>query len=293
MFETGLILWIQSWAGPALDQFFMTITRLAMEDFFLAIIPIIYWTVDKGLGQRLAQITLFSIWANSGLKEFFHNPRPDPGSVRVLFPESGTGFGFPSGHAQNSAAFWGVIARWIRRPAGYLVSVLLILLVSFSRLYLGLHFPGDVLGGIAFGLVIVLVWEVLVKSAGRWADAVPDGIRMAAAGSVPLALALLYQGPDSAPSMGALAGLGIGAIIEKRWIGFSPRAAWPWQIAKILVGVPLVVATRFGLKAIFPDLFIFDFLRYAAIGLVAAVAVPWIFRRIPAEPMHPRTGILR
>lgn len=293
MFETGVILWIQSWAGPAPDQFFVTITRLAMEDFFLAIIPIIYWTVDKGLGQRLAQVTLFSIWANSGLKAFFHTPRPDPGSVRVLFPESGTGFSFPSGHAQNSTVFWGVIARWIRRPFWSVVAAILILLVSFSRLYLGLHFPGDVLGGIAIGLAIVFLWEAIMNAMGPRIDSLSYGVRLLAAALIPFGLAMLYQGSDSAPSMGALAGLGVGVIIERRWINFSPRSTWAWQVAKIMVGVPLVIATRFGLKAIFPDLFIFDFLRYAAIGLVAAVLVPWVFRRVPASPASPGIGIPR
>src|SRR5262249_48962348 len=72
-------------------------------------------------------------------------------------------FGVPSGHSQNAVATWGSLAAYINRPWAWIIALVLILLVGLSRMYLGVHFPHDVVLGWAIGSL--LLWAFL-----HWSD---------------------------------------------------------------------------------------------------------------------------
>jgi membrane-associated phospholipid phosphatase len=129
-------------------QFF---SLLGTEDFFVVALPILYWCVDSMLGLRVAVILLIGTNINAAFKLALHGPRPywySP-QVRTLATESS--FGVPSSHAQNAATIWGLLAATLRKWWGWLAAVLLIFLIGLSRLYLGVHFPQDVLLGWLIG----------------------------------------------------------------------------------------------------------------------------------------------
>jgi membrane-associated phospholipid phosphatase len=127
-------------------------------EFFLLILPAIYWCWDARLGVRVAIILLVGLGVNFLLKVSIHDPRPywlDP-RVRLLTRPEST-FGIPSGHSQNAAAIWGTLAIYLRTGWAWSAAVLLIFLIGLSRMYLGVHFPTDVLAGWALGLITLLL----------------------------------------------------------------------------------------------------------------------------------------
>ncbi|MCS6908057.1 MAG: phosphatase PAP2 family protein [Anaerolineales bacterium] len=136
------------------------VTFLGSEEFFLLVLPALYWCVDTALGFRVALILLVASSLNGALKLAFHAPRPYWISPEVKAFAAETSFGVPSGHAQIAAGVWGMIAATARRGWVWLVCGSLILLIGFSRMYLGVHFPHDVILGWLLGAITlgVMLW---------------------------------------------------------------------------------------------------------------------------------------
>jgi membrane-associated phospholipid phosphatase len=88
---------------------------LGMEEFFMAILPVLYWCVYRILGLRVAIVLMLSTSINGAVKLAFHGPRPywiSPG-VRALSEE--TSFGTPSNHAQSAVVVWGNLAAYLHK----------------------------------------------------------------------------------------------------------------------------------------------------------------------------------
>ena len=94
-------------ANPILDWFSIGVTTLGSEEFYLIAIPILYWCVEKKFAFKLGMVFLYLSYVNDLLKVIFQTPRPDPSVVRVLYPESGGGYAFPSGHSAGSRGLLG------------------------------------------------------------------------------------------------------------------------------------------------------------------------------------------
>ena len=189
---------LQSVASPALDRLMLLLTELGSEQAYIVLLLIAYIGVDAGSGRRLAVYFLAGFYLNEQLKALFHTPRPftiEPGIVRSPAAlATAQGNGFPSGHAQSSTTFWGLAAIYGRRAWLTVVAVALVTLVSISRLYLGVHLPVDILGGILVGLAVVS------------AAAAVDRLRLRAA---PKQRAARWAGPSARrPPVAPDAGLG-------------------------------------------------------------------------------------
>jgi membrane-associated phospholipid phosphatase len=284
-----LIRAVQSVHGPALDAIFKAITFLGEEDFFIILLPLLLWCVDFSFGARLAFFFLFSTIVNSGLKGLIAQPRPcdlDP-EVKLHFY---TGrYGLPSGHSQSSVVVWGAIASYIRKRWAWVVAVLLAALVGFSRVYLGVHFPTDVLAGWTLGAVLLAGYIFLVPHVEAWLKETSLIVRLALVVVIPLVLVLLFPSDDSLSAMGVFLGAGVGIVLTGRLIPFD--AGGPiWQRAvRLLLGAAVLLALRLGLKAIFPDegetlYALMRFVRYALMGLWAGLGAPWMFVKLRLSP---------
>ncbi|MBT9260282.1 MAG: phosphatase PAP2 family protein [Clostridiales bacterium] len=146
MFDLALIETIQSYRQPLLDAIMIAFSTLGGDLAYMAAIPLLYWLVSREKAYRLAVVFIWAVWLNVALKEWVGSSRPEMfPQVVALLPAGGPGF--PSGHAQASIAFWGWLMVEFRKPWLYLLGTLMILGISFSRLYVGAHFLGeDVLG---------------------------------------------------------------------------------------------------------------------------------------------------
>ena len=121
---------VQTLHNPALDSFFKAVTFVGEEQFYLLLLPLIYWTLNKRLGIRLAFVFLIGVYLNNSLKNIFYTPRPGSDQVVQLVQE--TGYAFPSGHTQNSTVLWGFLAAHVRRWFFWMLAAILVAAVAFS-----------------------------------------------------------------------------------------------------------------------------------------------------------------
>jgi len=273
-----IILFIQQFSNPVLDYFFMGITTLGNEEFYLIAIPILYWCFDKKFALKLGIVFLISAYLNDYIKILCATERPSEELVRVLYAKSGGGFAFPSGHTQNSAVFWGACAFQLKRAWGWIAAIVLTFLIGLSRLYLGVHWPLDVLGGFIIGAIILgvyMFYDAQITHRPHSLKLAPQIALIVIIGAV---LFLINHSDTAAKTIGVFLGLFIGYLLEKRFVNFEPRSVWWYQALKIVLGLIGAFALKVGLKLIFPLLPIFDCTRYVLIGFWIAFAIPFFFR---------------
>jgi membrane-associated phospholipid phosphatase len=278
------IIMIQRIDTPLLDSFFRAITSLGDELFYLLLFPFLLWCVDFYLGIRVGIIFLSSVYVNNGLKEIFQQPRPF-----YILPEIqkvyAYGYGFPSGHAQSSMVVWGSIAYWNKQIWIRNLSVLLILLIGFSRIYLGVHFPTDILGGWLFGgLILGLSYFIFLKFKLDFIQGIMVykiiGITL-----FPLILLQIQSSPDIISSVAALSGIGYGLLFFHSFIGGIRPGNWLQRLISFLVGVIGIGIIYFGLKLILPSegqsfYQLSRFFRYLLLGIWISFGAPWLFIRM-------------
>lgn len=267
------LLRLQALRTPALTAVFRAFTAMGEEGFYTAIIPLVYWCIDKTAGFYVGYLFIFSHWVNSFLKDLLCVPRPLGAGLAPLATVEG--YAFPSGHAQGSVTLWGALAHRYRRPWGYAAAALLAAGIGFSRLYLGVHWPVDVLAGFGIGLVLVMVGPVLagyLRARGFSRE-----MAAGAAVVVPLALLAVYRAPDGIKAAGFLLGFGLGYLVDASRLGFEEKGAPKKQLLKLVAGLGGLLILRGGLRVVFPDLPLFHLLRYALLGLFGAFGAPWLF----------------
>jgi membrane-associated phospholipid phosphatase len=272
---TDAVVWVQGFRTPALDIFFKAVTFLGEEEFYILALSFIYWLINKPLGIRLAFASLSGVYLNNGLKDLFYTPRPDPLRVDWLVEE--TTYAFPSGHAQNSTVLFGFLATHIRRWLVWVATVLLILGVALSRVYLGVHYPQDLLGGALIGAVYLVLFLWLAKPVGAWIGRQTLAIRLGLAFLVPTLLVLLHPTEHTSPSMATLAGFGVANVLEAKWIRFKTSGPWPQRALRFAVGIVLIVIVFFGLREVLPEGLVYTFARYGGTGLTTGLLIPWVF----------------
>ena len=139
-------------------------TFLGDEQFYLLLVPLVYWCLNKELGADLGVLLVLSSFTNTALKSFFKHSRPFWEAPALQLGDASS-FSTPSGHAQTSAALFGYLAWFLAdKRRGRLWATLLgllMVLVALSRVYLGVHFLGDILWGAAIGLSLAALYAWL------------------------------------------------------------------------------------------------------------------------------------
>ncbi|MDR0586516.1 MAG: phosphatase PAP2 family protein [Treponema sp.] len=283
-----LIRAIQGFANPFLTFFMKLITNSVSEYVFFAVIMILFWLVNERKAFRLGLLVILSAWFSTVLKALFKQPRPFhlENSLGMIHER---GYGLPSGHAQLILVFLVPLALWLIktpgkfRPRNALVAVaaaLIVLLVSFSRLYLGVHFPQDILAGWALGgLSLALFFFVEKKEFPRSPRA-----RFAAAAALSLLMNALAPREISLGAM--FFGFASGYALMKSRFPFSAKNGGPFPlhsaIVRLAVGFSGVLILYAGLRLVFPGpssswYSLFRFIRYAVVGFWVSCIAPWLF----------------
>lgn len=154
--DGNCLLWIQECLRQDFwTPFWKAVTSLGDAGWFwiaLAIILAVFPRTRKAGLLALVSLAFCALITNACLKNIIARPRPYtqiPGLTALLPPQKD--WSFPSGHATASFASAGVYLRTLPQKYG-LACLALAALIAFSRLYVGVHYPTDVLGGIAVGL---------------------------------------------------------------------------------------------------------------------------------------------
>jgi membrane-associated phospholipid phosphatase len=275
MSDLTLILWAQEHGGPALTAFFKAVTSLGSVEFYMLALPIVYWLIDKHFGFRFSVFFVFSAYLNSGVKHIFQTERP-PRELRLVTQE---GYSFPSGHAQGSTAFWGFLALKLKTPLAAAGAALMIALISFSRIYLGVHWPMDVLGGLTIGLVLLFAYSRIAHI-----DFLKTSLRTWILGSIAAAVILYILHPtgDGPMTVGFLLGALIGYRLELIYVQFKEEATLYQNVAKVVLGLAALFALRIVLKPVvgwLPGSFSVV-VRYAVLGFWASFGAPLTFTKL-------------
>lgn len=166
MNEIEMILALQQYAGLA--PVMQLVTFFGQEEFYIVLIPLIYFVVSRNLGMRMLMLLLSVTTVNTLLKLALHMPRPYWVDPRVQAFVTETSYGMPSGHAQIAAAIGFLLAFTLRKTWATALLAVLILMVGVSRMFLGVHFVSDVLVGWALGVVIAWVFVSLAPKVEQW-----------------------------------------------------------------------------------------------------------------------------
>ena len=280
---------------PWLTKLMLTITELGGETAFLVIALIVFWCVDKRRGYFLMSVGFMSTICNQFLKLFCRIPRPwvlDPEftAVEEAIPEA-TGYSFPSGHSQSSVGTFGCLAVTAKKKWMQALCIALMVLVPFSRMYLGVHTPADVLTGMAISLALVFLLRPLVYREGGMKWLIPIMLIQAAAYLAYVELTAfptdmdahnLESGFKNAYTLfGSVAGVAVVYPAERKWVKFSNEAVWWAQILKAVGGLVVVLAVKEGLKVplelILPALSA-RAVRYFLVVVTAGLVWPLSFR---------------
>lgn len=282
------------------DFFFTTITHLGEETLFLLVAIVIFWCVNKRFGYYVLITGLVGTVLNQFLKIFFRIPRPwvldtEFNPIEDAVPEA-TGYSFPSGHTQNVAGTYGTIAAFKPGKKRTVVCVIIILLVAFSRMYLGVHTPLDVGVSLLIALVLILVLRPVFATDESFDRLMPIVVGCSVLISLGfMGYVLLIKGGASLDSenyhsalknactlLGCTAGLVPVYFIDRKFVRFNTSARWYSQFLKLLIGLAGVLVIKSGLATpltlLFGSEMIGRAVRYFLIVIFAGIVWPLTFK---------------
>ena len=282
---------------PGLNELMLAVTQLGDETAFLVAALIVFWCVDKRKGYYILSVGFIGTLANQFMKLWFRIPRPwvldENFTILEQAREGASGYSFPSGHTQSAVGTFGAIAYTAKNKLLRIVCVVIAVLVPFSRMYIGVHTPLDVLtaAGIAVFLIIVLRPVVFGKN-GTYIPVLLGIMTVLALGY--LCFVELYPFPadidqhnlasgikNAYTLLGALLGMLVVYTVDERWIHFQTKAVWWAQAAKIVGGLMLVLLIKSGTKDLLNSLMgeqIGRAARYFLMVIAAGILWPLTFR---------------
>ena len=283
---------------PGLNELMLAVTELGGELPFLVIALIVFWCVDKRQGYYVLSVGFLGTLTNQFMKLSFRIPRPwvlDPNfTILEQAREAATGYSFPSGHTQNSVGTFGALAMTNRNKWVKGICLALAILVPFSRMYVGVHTPADVLVAAAMAVAFLLILRpVIYKNEGRVIPALLGIMTLLAVGFLlfvekyPFPVDIdehnLESGIKNAYTLfGALLGLIIVYFVDERYLHFETKAIWWAQLLKVALGLLAVLAVKSGMKTPLEALcgghMIARGLRYFLIVIMAGIVWPLTFK---------------
>lgn len=276
------------------------VTQLGGEVIFIVAAVVVFWCVRKWEGYYLMTVAFCGTVLNQFLKLICRVPRPwvrDPNFTIVESARAeATGYSFPSGHTQNAIGLFGGMAQWGGRRWVRLGLTALALIIAFSRMYLGVHTPADVGVSLVLAAALVLGLYPLMRRAQekpRYMGYVLAAMLVVSGAFVVFVETCGFPADMDAENLasgignawkmlGAVAGMTLAWLLDRRYIHFETQAVWWVQVIKVAVGMALLLAIKSGLKAPLLALLGHEGLaggvRYFLLVLVAGAIWPLVFR---------------
>ena len=255
--ELSFLHFLETIRTAAGITFFSFITLFGEELVMIAVLCLLYWCVDKRLGYRIGFSYFLSGLCVQTLKITFKIPRPwvldatlKPVSTAL---ETATGYSFPSGHTQSATALFGTLGLNKRQPVKTICCFILIGFVAFSRMYLGVHTPKDVLVSffVSGSLVIVAGYIFRIREQEKNKKETKTGIFW-----------VMFIKKELTTEELIRKGLNI--------LG---------QIIKYSIGIGIAVLLKVGLKAVMGTTLIADVIRYFLLVLWVTVGFPYCIKK--------------
>ncbi len=292
----GILRFFESIRMPVLNEFMLLVTEFGGEIAFLVTAIVVFWCFDKRHGYFIMSVGFIGTIISQFMKLWFHIPRPwvkQPGIAMEAAVGDAGGYSFPSGHSQSSVGTFGALALTTTNKVVRVVSILIAVLVPFSRMYLGVHTPMDVFVGAAIALVLIFAVKPLVYSDKPSVMTILIGL-MTALSVIYLCFVFLYEFPagvddynlthgrENACTMaGCIAGMIVVYFIDEKWLKFDTKAVLWAQLIKIVIGLAIILIIKSGLKEILNHVFgemLGRGIRYFIIVIFAGIIWPLTFR---------------
>ena len=271
--------WVLSVRAEWLTTIMKMFTFLGDEEFFLLFLPLAYWLWRKNVMGRLGMVLLFTFVLNALIKGIFQVPRPELIDHLVKADD----WSFPSGHSQSALVLWGWLAYELKDKRAYLIAGILMTGVGFSRVYLGVHYPSDVLGGYAIGLATLFIYAWLLKlEHAAWIYLGPTRQSFIVFILLMGVFMLVPELSDVAIKGGAaFIGFLTGYLHERKYLCSSLKPGMNLVLSKLILGFVGIVLIWMGLKQIFMSIgYTTDmavFIRYMLLGGWISFGAPYLF----------------
>ncbi|MCG3225344.1 MAG: phosphatase PAP2 family protein [Candidatus Heimdallarchaeota archaeon] len=296
---TGSIDWVISTFFQNLDIGILNtimgiITYLGEAIIYIALLVILYYLWDKKKAYRAITMLVSSSVVNSSAKAAFRLDRPT--AINTEIEE--ISFGLPSGHTQLSTTFWGVLSAFITKWGMLTVSIILPILIAFSRIYLVVHWFTDVLMGFGIGFIILAIFLVVLKPIENYFEDKSTTVKIIWS----ILVGILFATPIvllhySIPSTGieqmisnlryivVFITVSISYSIEGQLIDFSNEIEKWWKgVLRVLLAVVVLAGVYFyGSYVEIATFWIqatLDLVIYALLGPVIILLLPWIMKKL-------------
>ena len=281
--------------NPVLDSFFQWITYFGQEICILAVICLFYWCLDKNFAYRLGFIYFSAGLCIQTLKITFRIPRPwilDPEfhPVASAVPAA-TGYSFPSGHTQGGTCLFVPLALRSRKFWQKCLCILMFLAIGFSRMYLGVHTPKDVLTAMAVSLFFTaIIWKFgdSLLEENRYTKMISVILLILSFLTAFYALLLFRQNiievkyaADCCKAAGAGLGFAAGFYLERTYLNFCSRCRnVSHLLQRMTVGLLLTLVLKLTLKFFLGDTLFMELLQYFFVVLFVMYGYPFLFTKM-------------
>ncbi|MFA5698947.1 MAG: phosphatase PAP2 family protein [Sphaerochaeta sp.] len=287
--QASILRFFSRVANPFLDTLANGASFLGEETFVIAIVLLVFWNISKQKGFTLYVNVLASVFVMGVLKAIVRAPRPfvvleDIAGKRIT---TATGYSFPSGHTTTAASFYTTLALLLKKRAFSIIGAILIVLVGISRLYLGVHWPNDVFGGLVIGVTFsFILYRWVTQMYEDRVKVIRFCVRYGLIATVAaLVLSLLLHSSLIDPvafndllKTLALAGGGlIGFALEEQFVHYTAKGSLIKKTLRYIIGMAVVIGI-IASKGLFPESVyaLSSFVRYTLVGLWATYLFPLI-----------------
>lgn len=277
--ELGFIRQIHHFRTPFFDRIEKAFAFFDSQEFLFVVIPAVWVIAGSRTGLKLFYILSISALLNDLLKLLFSLPRPfqlDPALAVISIKN----FGFPSGAAQTVILLSGILLGWRKNFWTLSLAFLYIASVSFSRVYLGAHFPSDILGGWVIGFGLWLFYAYGFPLLERCLQRIPVSFLFVLGLVIPLFFMYSLVGSLVIPICSVAIGVNVGLLISYLSCGdFSPAENYKQSLFRVLFAVVgTFLSYEASLMIVLPSITFTLFLRFFLVGLWLSVGSHWICR---------------
>ena len=253
-------------------------TQLGDQAFYLIVIPYVLWGRDKKLGVEIAIMNITSGITNSVLKDLLKVPRPPKKDQASCAATSS--YSFPSGHAQGASSFWTYVSVTLKNKGLMLVGIILTVLISYSRIFLGVLRWNEVIAGLAIGVAIALIFYDLRKPMRKVLEKMTHTQRLILAIAVPLLMFLATGSGTYAQLIGFLMGVLVGAELEATNLGMPDPKTGAVRWRRLIIGYTICGLILFGLGHFGSNIPGWQFIVYTLAGMGVTFFAPLAFSAI-------------